>query len=210
MLFRSKVELQAVRRGVMDGGPGPVKRRNVEYWYEYLADSQTMYVQYNSCRDRKEQPFTEFTAEVMKDATSQAVKRFVVDLRFNGGGNSMVVQPLVRALKAQRKAKVFVLVGRDTFSSGFMAARDLHSQSHGILVGEAMGQRPNGYGDIRPLKLPNSGLTAYYCTKYFELAKKDVPQVEPDIKVERKAADYFSLKDPAMEYAVTQIGRAHV
>ena len=199
----SKVELQAVPRPVMDGGPGPTKRRAVEYWYEYLPASQTIYIQYNSCRNMEKQSFKDFTDEVMKDAASQPVKRFVVDLRFNGGGNSRVVQPLVQALKSQAKTRFFVLVGRDTFSSAFMAAQDFQQHDRGILVGEAMGQRPNSYGDIRPLKLPNSSLTAFYCTKYFQLAKTDVPQIEPAVKIPRTAADYFSGQDPVLQYALT-------
>jgi hypothetical protein len=181
------------------------RERGLDYWYEYLPDSHTMYVQYNACRDMKQQSFPDFTAEVMKalDGLAQPAERFVIDLRFNGGGSSRVIGPLIHGLKARRKLKVYALVGRYTFSSAFMNAMTLQSDNHATLVGEAMGQRPNGYGDIRPLTLPNSGLTAWYCTKYFRLAKGDPPQVEPDIKVQLTASDYFQGRDPALDYAVT-------
>ena len=198
-----KVELEAGPRMAMAGGPEPTKRRPAEYWYEFRPDSGTMYVQYNACREMEKQSFAAFTAEVMEAAAKEKVQRYVVDLRFNGGGNSRVVEPLVKALQSRGKAKLFVLVGRNTFSSGYLAAVEFQSRAHGVLVGEAMGQRPNSYGDIRPLKLPNSGLTAFYCTKYFQLSKKDVAQQEPDVKVVYRAADYFGQKDLAMEYAVT-------
>ncbi len=199
---QSKLELESGPRLVMAGGPEPTKRRNLDYWFEYLPESETMYVQYNSCREMQQQSFAQFTAAVMEAASKEKVQRYVVDLRFNGGGNSRVVEPLVKALQS-RKIKLFVLVGRNTFSSGYLAAMDLRTHAHGVLVGEAMGQRPNSYGDIRPLKLPNSGLTAFYCTKFFQLSKQDVPQQEPDVPVLYRAADYFGGKDPAMQYAVT-------
>ena len=178
--------------------------RALDYWFEYLPERKTIYVQYNDCRNMKEQSFSQFTTEVMKAADLRGVDRFIVDLRFNSGGTSTVIRPLVTALMARKSAKVFTLVGRDTFSSGFMGALDLRDQAHAILVGEAMGQRPNSYSDIRTLKLPNSGLTAWYCTKFFRLAEVgDPPQIEPDVRVPLDSKDYFSGRDAVLEYALS-------
>jgi C-terminal processing protease CtpA/Prc len=140
----------------------------------------------------------------MNVADSSGAQKLVVDLRFNGGGNSTVIRPLVQALKSRRAIKVYTLVGRYTFSSGFMAALDLQKQNGAVLVGEAMGQRPNTYGDIRPLKLPNSGLTAWYCTKYFRLvADSDPPSIQPDVTVVLSASDYFAGRDAVMDYVLS-------
>jgi hypothetical protein len=180
------------------------RTRGLDYWFEYLPEQKTIYVQYNDCRNMKEQSFEQFTGEVMKTADSRATARFIIDLRFNGGGNSAVIRPLLTALQARKMAQVFALVGHDTFSSGFMAALDLRKYSQAVLVGEAMGQRPNSYSDIRRIQLPNSGIVAWYCTQYFRLAATgDPPHIEPDVLVPIEAKDYFSGRDAAFEYALS-------
>jgi C-terminal processing protease CtpA/Prc len=186
----------------MRGNDGGIKRRHGDYSFEYLPEAKTIYLQYNACRNMKEKSFKDFTAAVMGVAAAKPLQKFVVDLRFNGGGDSRVIGPLLDALKSLHHVKVYALVGRYTFSSAFMAAEDLQKRCHAVLVGEAMGQRPNSYGDIRPLRLPNSGLTAFYCTKYFRQAKGDPREIEPDVPVAVKAVDYFSGKDPVMEYVL--------
>lgn len=89
-----------------------------------------------------EQPFSAFANEVLRLADLNGARKFVIDLRFNSGGDSGVVNPLVHGLK-QRGLKVYALVGRDTFSSAFWTAQDLKRKANAVLVGEAMGEKPN-------------------------------------------------------------------
>jgi len=179
-------------------------RWGLDYWYEYLPDAKTMYVQYNACRNMKQQSFADFTAEVMKTVDSSPIDRFVVDLRFNGGGNSDVIRPLIEALSSRHRLRVFAIVGINTFSSGFIAALDLQKNCHAFLVGQAMGQRPNAYGDTLPLKLPNSGLTVTYSTKFFRYVEEGDPaHIEPDVRVANKAADHFGGRDPILDYILS-------
>src|SRR5208283_4302301 len=114
-------------------------RLGTDYWFEYLPDAKTMYVQYNSCRNMVQQSFQDFTAEVMKAAGANPVEKFVIDLRFNSGGNSSVIQPLIGALQSRPRMRVYAIVGRHTFSSAFLGAEDLRKRCHAVLVGEAMG-----------------------------------------------------------------------
>jgi len=173
-----------------------------DYWYEYLPEGKTLYIQYNACRNMKEQPFSAFVAEAMGVADGNGARKFVVDLRANGGGDSRVVGPLIGALK-QRRAAVYGLVGRNTFSSGFWAAQDLKRKLGAVLVGEAMGQKPNSYGEVRRFKLPHSGLVVRYSTQYWRLVKgSDPAQVEPDVRIDLQPADFPASRDPVMEYVL--------
>ena len=199
-----KSNLSSLTRGSEPRLYSEQRTRGLDYWFEYLTEQKTIYVQYNDCRNMKEQSFEQFTAEVMKTADSRAAARFIIDLRFNEGGNSAVIRPMLKSLQVRKMAHVFALVGHDTFSSGFMAALDLREYSRAVLVGEAMGQRPNSYSDIRRIQLPNSGIVAWYCTQYFRLAETgDPPHIEPDVLVPIEAKDYFSGRDAAFEYALS-------
>jgi len=196
------------RRAPLDGSfatPLYQQDRVSKYWFRYLDESGTLYIQYNNCADDAAKPFVKFSQEVERAIGARHPKRIVVDLRHNGGGDSRVIEPLVAVLKNQRGARVFAIIGRNTFSSGFMAAHDLRHSAHAILVGEATGQKPNSYGEVRTFELPNSKLVVSHSTKYFKLAEKgDPPAYVPDHAVAMTSAALQAGRDPVMEWIEKQ------
>jgi hypothetical protein len=180
-----------------------LSNRNSSYWFRYLADSRTLYVQYNRCRDDKGKPFSGFVGEVMAVADREPLDRIVLDLRQNGGGDSAVIRPLFVELKMRpkltRKGHLYVLVGRRTFSSAFIAEWQMKQDFNAILAGEPSAQRPNSYGDVRSFQLPNSKLRVQYCTKFFQLSAGNPDSLPVDVQVELTARDYFSGRDPVLE-----------
>ncbi|HET7873764.1 MAG TPA: hypothetical protein VFL42_14710, partial [Terriglobales bacterium] len=83
--------------------PQPLYRKQpaANYWYEYLPESHTLFIQYNRCSEDPKKPFKDFADELFRitDDQGNAVQRVVVDLRFNQGGDSSVVKPLVYGLR---------------------------------------------------------------------------------------------------------------
>jgi hypothetical protein len=130
------------------------------YWYEYLPDTQTLYIQYNKCQDEPGLPFQEYAQTLFAYADSRPVQRVVVDLRFNGGGGSGIVKPLVEGLKSRpaltAKGHLYALIGSRTFSSAMFAVRDFRDGLQAILVGEPTGNKPNHYMSIAT----KTGMTA--------------------------------------------------
>jgi hypothetical protein len=186
--------------------PIPLYRKRLDsyYWYEYLEDSQALYIQYNRCANDPKLAFAEFARDLFVFADSHPVKRVAVDLRLNPGGDSRVVEPLKAGLKARAalRSNVYVLIGPRTFSSGQMAAIELRHDLHATLVGEQTGERLNGYGEVRPLTLPNSGLKMQYSTKFFRLGKEDASGLEPDLQATQSLADALAGRDPVLEAAL--------
>ncbi|HEU4387648.1 MAG TPA: peptidase S41, partial [Blastocatellia bacterium] len=116
-----------------------------------------------------------------------------------------VIWPLFSGLKKREalSAHLFVLIGPATFSSAQDNALDLRRDLKATLVGEATGERPNGYGEVRTIELPNSGLIVQYCTKYFRTVKdSDPPALEPDVRVFSNLADVLAGRDPVLEAAL--------
>jgi hypothetical protein len=179
------------------------KRPASYYWYEYLPDSRALYVQYNRCKNDPKLAFADFAQELFTFADAHAVERVIVDVRFNGGGNSAVIDPLKNGLK-KRRWPVYVLIGAGTFSSGQLNAIELRRELHARLVGEPTGEKPNGYGEVRPLTLPNSQLRMQYSTKFFRLSKGDPAALEPDINTPRTLEDALAGRDPALDAALRQ------
>lgn len=177
------------------------------YWYEYLPDSQTLYIQYNKCMEDPSRAFADFSKELFAFADAHPIQRTIVDLRFNQGGNSMIIKPLENGLKSRKalsaQGHLFALIGPSTFSSGLLAATEFDNDLHAVLIGEPAGEKPNSYGEVRILTLPNSQLRTTYCTKYFRLMKNsDASALEPKILVKPSLADFLAGRDPVMEAAI--------
>jgi Peptidase family S41 len=186
--------------------PLPLFRKQPDafYWYEYLADSEALYIQYNRCKNDPKLAFKEFAKDLFAFADSHPVKRVVLDLRLNSGGDSRVLEPLKNGLKSRAKlrANVYVLIGPRTFSSAQMAAVEFRHDLHAKLVGEATGEKLNGYGEVRVLTLPNSGLKMQYSTKCFHLGKDDDSGLEPDVRVSSTLGDALAGRDPVLDAAL--------
>jgi hypothetical protein len=189
------------------GVPVPLFRKQPTsyYWYEYLANSKALYIQYNQCAIDPKLAFKDFALEVFAFADSHPVERVVIDLRFNGGGNSLVIYPLLAGLKARPAiaSSLYVLIGAGTFSSAQDNAIDLQHGFAAILVGEPSGEKLNSYGEVRQFKLPNSGLAVWYSTKFFRMTDQgDQQSLEPGIRAAFSLVDALAGRDPALEAAL--------
>jgi hypothetical protein len=189
--------------------PEPLFRKNVDrfYWYEYLADAKALYIQYRSCQNDSKQPFEDFARDLFAFADSHPVERVIVDLRFNGGGNSSIMGPLTAGLKSRRalRSKVVALIGPGTFSSAVINARNLQTELHARLLGEPAGEKLNSYGEVRSFQLPNSRLRVQYSTKFFRLGRSgDESVLQPEVTVGRTLADVLAGRDPVLEAAMSR------
>jgi len=202
------VSMQAGIRPVSGTGPGtplPLYRKHQKsiYDFEYLPEHKTLYVVYNSCRERLDKPFAQFLKEVFEAVDQNTVDRFVIDLRRNGGGNSSIfesmIPELVKRTDINQNDRFFVIVGRGTFSSAVLNAIQLKNRTQATFVGEPSGGKPNHFGEVKMFLLKNSKLPVTYSTKYFAMAKQDTDAVYPDISVELSIADFNSHRDPVME-----------
>jgi zinc transport system substrate-binding protein len=199
---RAGAAIRSVARAEPRPAPPWLARRNESYWFERLDGGTTLFLQYNRCANDPNKPFADLARELFEDADREAPARIVVDLRHNGGGDSQVIQPLFAGLAERRplrrRGSLFVAIGPRTFSSGMMNAVQLAQGFGAILVGEPTGGKPNGYGEVRALELPNSKIKVSYCTKYFQMVKGDPESVEPDVAAPVTFEDWKSGRDPAL------------
>jgi hypothetical protein len=63
-------------------------RPDENYWYEYLEEEKTVYLNYNSCRQMRDRPFEIFAEEFWGFVESNEVEKLVLDIRDNRGGSS--------------------------------------------------------------------------------------------------------------------------
>lgn len=185
----------------------PFYRRNTEkhFWSEYIELFKTVYFKYNSCKDMEDEKVHEFSKEVIKFINEHEVNKIVVDLRNNCGGNSTLLDPFIEDLsnctKINKKGSLYVIIGRDTFSSALLNAFSFKKKTQAIFIGEQTGGKPNCYGEIERLTLKNSGLILSYSTKYYKLIEDDsVPSLFPDVNIEVGIQNFIENEDPCLDY----------
>ena len=165
-----------------------------------------MYLRYNTCADEADQSVASLTNQILEAIDTNRVRRVIVDVRGNSGGNSGLLEPFMDGLERRAAVHhpggVIVLIGRHTFSSAHMHAVYLKENLGATLIGEPTGQKPNAYGEVRWLVLPHSQIVARYSTKYWRTTRGDPPSLDPDMLVRASSADYFGLRDPALETAL--------
>ncbi|MDB2686421.1 hypothetical protein N9Y42_04360 [Mariniblastus sp.] len=174
--------------------------QGMPFWNEWIKDQKLLYFKYNQCRNAK--TFGELVDGTAGFIAENDVQKFVLDLRDNAGGSSLVFKPLLDYLLSNdainQKGKLFVIVGRDTFSSGIFAACDMR-ETNAIFVGEPTSSKPNHFGEVKTFQLPSSGLTVEHSSKYFVLVDDDPETFEPDIKIQLSAKDVFGARDQALQ-----------
>ncbi|MFA7635568.1 MAG: peptidase S41, partial [Bacillota bacterium] len=175
----------------------------LNYWYEYLPEHKTVYFQYNSCANMEEKSFSAFSRDLFRFIDENDVDRLIVDLRNNGGGNSLVMQPFISKIRGsslKHEDRLFVVLGRRTFSSALLNALELRNSTQATFVGEPTGGRPNHHGEVRTLFLSNIGITVGYSTKYFRYSREDTDSMVPDVIIEPSIASFAAGRDPVVDW----------
>lgn len=156
-----------------------------------LDEPTAILINYHACMEMESFPFLSFCNQVLDLIAKNGYKSIVIDLRYNKGGDSSIISPLVEGLaklKEQKDIAVYVLIGEDSFSSAIMNAEQMKERLDAILVGRPTGGSVSHYGEILLETLPETGVMFQYSTKYFSGPCQG--PLMPDIFVERNMFDY--------------------
>ncbi len=221
------IELKPMMRSVMEGhgsvwdyikpqgwvdardaasAPTPLWLKNVRdlFWFEYLADSKTVYVQFNGVADKENETVADFSKRLFAFVEKNPVDRLILDLRWNGGGNNYLNKPLIVGLiksKVDERGKLFTIISRYTFSAAQNLVNELEKYTNTTFVGEPTGENVNFYGDAARIELPNSKLVVRASTLWWQnLDPRDRRLwTGPQIAAEMTSKDYFTNNDPALK-----------
>ncbi|HMG71243.1 MAG TPA: hypothetical protein VK544_09030 [Gemmatimonadaceae bacterium] len=184
--------------------PPPMYLSNItqNFWFKPLADS-VLYVQFNQVMNSGESlaAFAGRLGTTLRDMNPRAV---IVDVRHNNGGNLGLLPPLLGAFRsyegARRDGRIYVLMGRNTFSAAQVFLAQMDRDTHAVFAGEPSSSRPNFVGEETEVVLPWSGAIGSISDEYHETIPGDTREwIEPNIKLTLSSADYFANRDPLLE-----------
>src|SRR5215204_2819640 len=185
--------------------PNYLKNLDNIYYYEYLPASKTVYVRQSQIQDDKTEAIPAFYKKVFDFIEKNDVERLVLDVRLNGGGNNYKNKPVVTGIieskKINQPGKLFVIIGRRTFSACQNLVNELSNYTNAVFVGEPTSENINFYGDNRRIELPKTKLPVFLSFAWWQ----DKPQWEngpwlaPQLAVEMSFDEYKTNKDPVLE-----------
>lgn len=181
---------------------------NHNYWFEHDLKRRVLYMQFNLVIDQQDENFEQFYQRLFNyyDEHAKGIDKFILDLRFNGGGNGRMVLPFINEIikrdSINRLGSLYVLIGRRSFSAAVLLISEMMNHTNVLLVGEPAGAAQNMFSDIRGKgTLPNSGAALLLSTAYFNIAwpanKKYF--IAPHYPVQFSSSDFFAGRDPVIE-----------
>ncbi|HSK52539.1 MAG TPA: hypothetical protein VLA44_07260 [Clostridia bacterium] len=187
-------------------GPLTLRNRDEHFWSAPAGDA--LYVGYNQVQGETAggETIFELAGRIREALADGEVRRVVVDVRHNPGGENGSYPPLLevlRELATDRPGSVVVLIGRSTFSAAGNFITELAATPGVRFVGEPSGGAPNMYGDATLEQLPESGFIVHLATRRWEFAPgDDAAAIAPDVAVPVRWADYAAGGDPALDAAL--------
>jgi hypothetical protein len=182
-----------------------LKRQAEAYWFEYLDQAKLVYFQYNRVQNDGKESIAKFSQRLFDFIEHHAVEKLVIDMRWNGGGNNFLNAPilegLIRCTKINQPGKLFLIVGRNTFSAAMCGATQIERYTKALMVGEPTGSSPNFIGETVMVTLPYSRMAASISDLYWEnsVAMDYRTWIAPRIYTPPTFAAYRAGRDPAME-----------
>lgn len=196
----------------------PYLRSSDNYRFEYLADSGILYFQYNRSQNAAGESTSAFGERLLAELGRRKPKAFVLDLRFNTGGNLSLAEKLMAELvRRTEDMPRFVITGRATFSAGLSAAAPWRAAG-ATFVGEPVGDVLDFWSEGGNIRLPNSGYDAHFANGFHSYSPAPCPEglpckdlnvesLDPHVLATPSFADYRAGRDPAMEAIMMRLPR---
>ena len=181
----------------------PLSQQHLDrnYWAAIIDQGVTVYFQYNSCMEDPKQASSDFFKQLDQMMAQGGVQRVILDMRNNSGGFTSILSPWIDEIQASRfnqVGRLYVIVGRSTFSAAMEATNHLHDRTNAIFVGEPTGAKPQFQLRQGAFALPYFGLQVSY-SNGVEGANDPDPSMVPDLWTALTFPDYMNGVDPALD-----------
>jgi hypothetical protein len=198
-----------------DDTPLHLKQRGQDgafYWFEHLAEEKALYVQLNQIANQpgNDETLAQFTDRLWSYADERAdeVRKIIIDLRYNDGGNALRIIPFVNEIIKRDlindRESLFILVGNRTNSAAVIFLTELLFHTNPVVLGEPPACPFNFFSNsaLRG-NLPNSGFQLMVASRQIDNSwSNDTVYYRPDIPAPFSSSDYFGGHDPALEIAL--------
>ena len=194
--------------------PRYLQHNTDNYWLEALP-GKLLYVQVNDIKDKSTESIQQFSQRIQQRMTQRQVDNMVLDLRHNSGGDGSLNAPLIASIvlfnALKPEGKLFVLIGRNTFSAAHNLLVNINELTNAVLVGEPSGSSVNALSEAGWFNLPYSKQTGLISSQFHQAGEPEDHRIwiAPHVPVDLSAKQYFAGKDPAMSAVMAILKRTN-
>lgn len=189
------------------GVPAPLflSRLDENHWEQVLPEHNAVYVQMNNVSDDPDETLAAFGQRLRIVLAESDPRTLVVDLRHNNGGSTNLYVEFLRTVvgfSARPDKRVYVLIGRRTYSATGNLVTDLERLAFPFFAGEASSECCHLNGDPSAVTLPYSGIQGEVTGMKWNLSGTVFDgrrEMSPHVPVQLTAADYFAGRDPVLD-----------
>jgi tetratricopeptide (TPR) repeat protein len=184
-------------------------------WEVALPEHDALYVQMNQVQGDSTESLPDFGKRLWQVLESQKPKNLILDVRLNGGGTTQQYPELLRtivAFKRNADRRLYVLIGRNTYSATANLITDLERLADPVFVGEASAECCSLHGDAAGVVLPYTGIAGRVTGVKWNLSREVFDgrrEMSPQVPVQLTARAYFAGEDPVLAavFRLIQAGR---
>ena len=196
--------------------PASVQENNPEPFYrtKYIDSLDMIYLQINILvsEDRvprySNQNVKELADSLAHIADRKPLKKFVIDLRTNEGGNTRDGDPLIKMIKnhpkINKRGTLYTLISPITNSAAGLFSMKLEQQTKTIFAGQNGGFSPNIWGEISGKILPNTKIMVYLSFAYYQGGFPNIDRhfIQPEINIPFTSDQHFNNDDHTLKAVV--------
>lgn len=168
--------------------------------YEYRFIGDILYLRYRRCCE-DELKFCDFLEQIEKDLNANGIRKYILDIRNNGGGNSEIINPFMRLIE-KFSLKGVIIMNRATFSSARFIPPRFKKAFNTPTIGQTTGGAVRSYGNCINKEI--EGINYSYSTKYFDFSNVyDYDGgTKPDYYLKQSIDDLRNGKDRELDFAI--------
>lgn len=180
--------------------PRTLRNSDAPFSLHWLSSDRVLYLEFDNVIDAREEMLQAFGERLAHILDARKPAGIVIDLRRNNGGDTYLYRSLLRTLvgwDAKRQGRLYVIIGRNTYSAAENFIVDLDRLTDAIFVGEPSGGKPSTHGNESPLVLPWSGLQGGLSAVYWQIgdARDKRLWIAPQIFAPPTAQDWLENRD---------------
>ncbi len=210
--YRSNVPVSSSSATIYDDIELPLFLKNVindrkAYWFEYMPEDRVLMFQFNDVNNSGNESFSGFIERMFGfyDANSDRIEKFVIDVRFNEGGDGSLIKPLVQKFikRSDRltRGKLYIITGRNTFSAASNFIGQMLENTSAVTVGDIAAGPLNWNSDIIKFELPGNNILVNISTMAWQKGHPTDTRgyYPPEVFVPTCSSDVFGFRDAPLE-----------
>jgi hypothetical protein len=185
--------------------PLSLRQWNARFLTEPLPQERMVYCPPPAIGDGTQVTMKQFCQQLFETVAQSEIEGLILDHRYNGGGDTFTIPPLIEGLirseKLQQPGRLFLIIGRETYSAALNTTTEIERRTNAILVGEPTCCPPNFIGESVKIMLPYSHWSLSVSDLWWQHSGPMDYRIStpPQLYAPPTVAAFRSHRDPALE-----------